>query len=132
HTAGQARHFKNTEPYPFPAHLEKVTAKDADVLLRETEEAIKGKAQALVCALVQRYGELGHPPRPLFDLLLKFAISEDRAFHPEKYSRSVAEEFASVRAAFRWRELVALARVTASEYGEPAPGYADACKLLKV
>jgi hypothetical protein len=27
---------------------------------------------------------------------------------------------------------VALARVTASEYGRPAPGYADACRLLNV
>jgi len=25
-----------------------------------------------------------------------------------------------------------LARVTASEYGSPAPGYAEACRLLKV
>jgi len=25
-----------------------------------------------------------------------------------------------------------LARVTASEYGQPAPGYAQACELLKV
>jgi hypothetical protein len=28
--------------------------------------------------------------------------------------------------------LVALARVSASEYGFPAPGYAEACRLLKV
>ena len=44
----------------------------------------------------------------------------------------MTEEFAKSRAAFRWRQLVALARVTASEYGFPAPGYADACRLLKV
>jgi hypothetical protein len=44
----------------------------------------------------------------------------------------VSEEFAATRAAFRWRQLVALARVTASEYGQPAPGYAESCKLLKV
>jgi hypothetical protein len=37
-----------------------------------------------------------------------------------------------MRPAFRWRQLVALARVTASEYGQPAPGYAEACALLKL
>jgi len=40
--------------------------------------------------------------------------------------------FAALHPAFRWRHLVALARVTASEYGTPAPGYAEACKLLKL
>jgi hypothetical protein len=44
----------------------------------------------------------------------------------------VTEEFATSRPAFRWRQLVALARVTASECGFPAPGYAEACRLLKV
>jgi hypothetical protein len=132
HTGGQSRQNAHKEPYPFAAHLEKVETKDAGALLSETEAAIKGQAQALVCALVQRYGELGHPPRPIFDLLLKYAISEDGALHAEKYYRTVVEEFGTVRPAFRWRELVALARVTASEYGQPAPGYAEACKLLKV
>jgi hypothetical protein len=44
----------------------------------------------------------------------------------------MTEEFAATRPAFRWRHLVTLARVTASEYGTPAPGYAEACRLLKV
>ena len=30
-----------------------------------------------------------------------------------------------------FNELVALTRVTTSEYGYPAPGYAEACRLLK-
>ena len=47
-------------------------------------------------------------------------------------SANVAEEFAATRAKFRWRQLVALARVTASEYGRPAPGVAEAKELLKV
>jgi len=59
-------------------------------------------------------------------MLLRYAISEDGALHAEKYYRTVCEEFATTRAAFRWRQLVALARVTASEYGFPAPGYAEA------
>ena len=81
---------------------------------------------------MHRYGELGHPSRPIFDLLLKYAVSEDGALHAEKYYRTVSEEFAVTRPAFRWRQLAALARVTASEYGFPAPGYAEACRLLKV
>ena len=83
-------------------------------------------------ALVQRYGELGLPERPVFDLLLRYGISEDGALHAEKYYRTVTEEFAVGRPAFRWRHLVGLARVTASEYGFPAPGYKQACELLKV
>ena len=83
-------------------------------------------------AVVHRYGEQGHPARPVFDLLLRYAISEDGALHAEKYYRTVSEEFASTRLAFRWRQVVALARVTASEYGRPAAGYDEAVDLLKV
>ena len=77
-------------------------------------------------------GELGLPDRPAFDLLLRYAISEDGALHAEKYYRTVTEEFASIRPAFRWRELAALARVTASEHGFPAPGVAQARRLLNI
>ena len=92
----------------------------------------RGDAQRRTCALAQSYGQQGHDARALFALLLRFAVSEDGALHAEKYYRTVSEEFAAVRPAFRWRQLVALTRVTASEYGQPAPGYADACRLLKV
>ena len=85
-----------------------------------------------LCRLVQRYGELNLPPQPVFDLLLHFATSEDGALHAEKYYRTVTEEFVATRPAFRWRQLVALARVTASECGRPAPGYAESRELLKV
>jgi hypothetical protein len=101
-------------------------------LLGDTEEAIRGNLQARASALVQRYGELGHAPRPIFDLLLRYAISEDGALHAEKFYRTVSEEFATTRAAFRWRHLVALARVTASEFGRPAAGISEAKTLLKV
>lgn len=59
-------------------------------------------------------------------------VSEDGALHAEKYYRTVTEEFAAVRPAFHWRQLVALARVTASEYGRPAPGMVEAREMLKV
>jgi hypothetical protein len=61
---------------------------------------------------------------------LSYAVTEDGALHAEKYYRTVAEEFATTRPAFRWRQLVALARVTASEYGRPAPGVAEAREQL--
>jgi hypothetical protein len=131
HTAGQLYH-QNKEPYPLPEHLEKVKAKDAAGLLKEAEGAIRDKDQFRACAVVHRYGELGHDPRPVFDLLLRYAVSEEGALHAEKYFQTVSEEFAFVRPAFRWRELVGLARVTTSEYGYPARGYAEACKLLRV
>jgi hypothetical protein len=130
HTAGQ--HGGQTkEPRPLTAQLEKIATTDAAKLLREAEAAIKEKDQDRVCALVHNYGKQGHAPRPVFDLLLKYAISEDGALHAEKYYRTVSEEFATSREAFRWRQLVALARVTASEYGFPAAGYTEACHLLK-
>jgi hypothetical protein len=124
--------FLNWKPYPLDKDLEPITLSDHKQLLLETESAIRTNDQAHACALVHRYGQLGHPPRPVFDLLLRYAISEDGALHAEKYYRTVSEEFAATRAPFRWRQLVALARVTASEYGRPAPGYEDACQLLKV
>jgi hypothetical protein len=131
HTAGQS-HAMNEQPKPLPEHLEKVKATDSRALLEEAESAIRARDQARACALVHRYGALGHPSRPVFDLLLKYAVSEDGALHAEKYYRTVIEEFAATRPAFRWRQLVALARVTASEYGFPAAGYTDACKLLNL
>jgi hypothetical protein len=130
HTAGQNGGQK--DPYPLAGHLEKVQSKDPAELLRQAESAIKNQDQALAAALVHRYGELGQPARPVFDLMLKYGVSEDGALHAEKYYRTVTEEFTAMRPAFRWRQLVALARVTASEYGKPAPGYDDAKKLLKV
>ena len=57
---------------------------------------------------------------------------EDGSLHAEKYYRTVTEEFAATRPVFHWRQLVALARVTASEYGRPAPGMAEAREMLKV
>jgi hypothetical protein len=131
HTAGQGNGL-NKQPFPTSEQLEGIKVKDAAALLQEVEAAVKDKDQARACALVHRYGEQGHPARPVFDILLRFATSEDGALHAEKYYRTVTEEFAATRPAFRWRHLAALARVTASEYGVPAPGYAEACQLLKV
>src|SRR6266850_842096 len=124
--------FLNWDPLPLQRHVDLVKATESDALLREADDAIRQNLQAHAAAIVHRYGELGHAPRPIFDLLLRYAVSEDGSLHAEKYYRTATEEFAAARPAFRWRQLVALARVTASEYGRPAPGYAEACRLLKV
>src|SRR5947208_458047 len=124
--------FLNWQPLPVARHLGEIKASDPDALLKEADEAIRGNLQAKASAVVHRYGELGHSPRPVLDLLLRYAVSEDGALHAEKFYRTVSEEFAATRAAFRWRHVVALARVTASEYGRPAAGIAAARALLKV
>lgn len=124
--------FLQWQPLPLKQHVEQIKAADPETLLREAEEAIRGNLQAKASAVIHRYGELGHRPRPVFDLLLRYAVSEDGSLHAEKFYRTVSEEFASTRAAFRWRHLVALARVTASEYGRPAPGMAEARSLLRI
>ena len=49
-----------------------------------------------------------------------------------KSFQTVSEEFAVARPAFRWNHLAGLARVTASEFGYPAPGVDQARKLLSV
>lgn len=131
HTGGQSGGL-NREPYPMAAHRETVAARDAKALLKQADGAIRGKDQALASAAIYRYGELEHDPEAVFKLLVRFATSEDGSLHAEKYFRTVREEFKTTRAAFRWRQLVALARVTASEFGRTAPGYTQARELLRV
>ena len=122
--------FMNWEPMPLKRHIDEVKTTDAAQLLREAEEAIRGNLQARACALIHRYGTQGHPEKPAFDMLLRYACSEDGALHAEKYFGTVSEEFKSTRSALRWRHLAGLARVTASEFGRPAPGYAESREVL--
>jgi len=128
---GRGGDFLNWSPLPVKWQLDQIKSTDADALLKEADEAIRQNLQARAAAIVSRYSELGYAPRPVFDLMLRYAVSEDGALHAEKYYRTVTEEFTSARPAFRWRQLIALARVTASEYGRPAPGVAEAKELLK-
>jgi hypothetical protein len=124
--------FLHWDPLPVGYHIRAVTSTDAQELLRQADEAIRQNLQGHAAAAVFRYGDLGYPDRPVFDLLLRYAVSEDGALHAEKYYRTVVEEFAATRPTFRWRQLVALARVTASEFGRPAPGMAEAREILKI
>lgn len=124
--------FLNWEALPLKNHLAGLKTTDPAQLLRDAEEAIRGNLQARACALIHHYGTQGHPEQAAFDLLIKYAVSEDGALHAEKYFGTVREEFAATRASLRWRHLAGLARVTASEYGRPAPGQAEARELLGV
>jgi hypothetical protein len=127
-------------PLPKEAHRELVKSTDPQGLLNEAEDAIRGNDQGRAAAAVAIYGDQGHPAQPVFDLMLKYTVSEDGRLHGEKYYQTVTEEFATTRAAYRWRHMVGLARVTASAYGfnredQPghrAPGYEEACRLLGV
>lgn len=133
HTAvGRYNSKLNELPYPLQDQLEQITSRNPKQLLQEAEAAIRNQDQFRAAAVIHQYGTLGHNARPAFDLLLRYATSEDGALHAEKYYCTVKEEFQNTRPAFRWRQLVALARVTASEYGKPSPGYAEACGLLKI
>lgn len=117
---------------PHAEQVEKIRTREQAALISELDDAIRHQDQARACAVVHIYGEQNFDARPVTDLLLKYAISEDGALHAEKYYRTATEEFGRARPKFRWRQLTALARVTASEYGMPAPGMEEARKLLGV
>lgn len=130
--AARGGDFLTWEPLPLQRHLRESKAGEPEKLLRELDEAIRGNLQARAAAVTHRCGELGHPDEPVFGLLLRYAVSEDGALHAEKYFRTCWEEFHATRPAFRWRHLVALARVTASEFGRPAAGQQEARELLNL
>ncbi len=124
--------FLHWDALPLASHLDRISEKQPDRLIAQLDEAIRGNLQAKAATVIGQYANLGHPSREVFDCLLKYAISEDGALHAEKYYRTVCEEFAVARPAFQWQFVTSLARVTASEYGRPAEGLAEAKMLLKV
>jgi len=139
HAGIQSAPFQ-TPAYPTPEHRKLVKARNPERLLAETEDAIRHNDQGHAAAAIQIYGEQGFAVGPVFDLMLKYAVSEDGRLHGEKFFHTVSEEYRTTRPAFRWRQVVALSRVTASAYGYNredkhgfrAAGYVDACKLLGV
>lgn len=124
--------FLNWLPYPREDARQATQNVGRDAILGALDEAVRGKDQVRAAALVQRSFELNLPDRPLWDLFLRYAISEEGALHAEKFYRTATEEFASLRPAFRNRQLIALARITASACGRTAPGHDEACRLLGV
>jgi hypothetical protein len=129
-----------TPAYPTDEHRAAIKAEDAKALLAETEDAIRNNDQGRATAAIGIYGEKGFAVEPVFELMRKYAISEDGRLHGEKYYHTVREEYETIRPAFRWRQIVGLARVTASAYGYNredqhgfrAAGYEEACRLLGV
>lgn len=126
------REWKPFDSTPITERNLQIAGETPVALLGELEGAIRDNNQARAAVLVHRYGERGYAVRPVFDLLLRYATSEDGALHAEKYYRTVTEEFARTRKAYRWEHVAALARVTASEFGKRADGYEQACSLLRV
>lgn len=128
------------DAYPLEEHRKLVKSTDAAGLLAECVDAVKTNDQGRASAAIQIYGERGYPVDGVFQTLIKYTISEDGRLHGEKYFHTVGEEYRTIRPAFRWREITALARVTASSYGYNredkhgfhAPGYEDACKQLGI
>jgi hypothetical protein len=124
--------FLTWQPYPRSDARAQVRRLAPNQFLAALEDAIRQRDQVGAAAVAKRYGEAGLPTQPLWDLLRRYAISEDGALHGEKFYRTVTEEFATTRAPFRWRHLIALARVTASAHGYAAPGHVEACRLLGI
>jgi hypothetical protein len=129
-----------TASYPTSEHRALIKTTDPEGLLADAADAVRHNDQGRAAAAIAVYGEQGHPPERVFERMLGFTISEDGRLHGEKYFQTVMEEFRTTRPAYRWRQLVGLARVTASAYGydredkhgRRAPGYEEACRLLKV
>ncbi len=117
-------------PRPTAEHVKKIDIRNADALIAALHDAIKTNDQERACAVTQIYGEQDFPVAAVSDVLLEHAIVNDGALHAEKYYRTATEEFGRTRPKFRWRQQVALARVTASENGTPAPGLDEAKRLL--
>jgi hypothetical protein len=124
--------FLEWKPRPHEGDLAKLKTEDKEALLLELDGALGESDQARSCALVHRFGAEGGDSQQVIDLLLRYATREDGALHAEKYFLTATQSFATTRPAFRWRHLVGLARVTASEAGQVAPGYSQACELLGV
>ena len=62
-------------PYPLPSRLAAIKTKGPKALLREAEAAIRTNDQGRATAAIQIYGKLGHPAGPVFDLMLRYALS---------------------------------------------------------
>ena len=130
HTAGQSGGL-NAKPYPFAEHDEKVRNVKPDDLLPEAEAAIKASDQSRACPDPPLWP--ARPPRPA-GLRHAAPLRHQRGRRPARREvlshrhRGVRQDAPGLPMA----QLAALARVTASEYGHPAPGVDEARRLLKV
>ncbi len=132
HTAGQSG-GELKEPHPMAAPGEGHQRRTPNAAAATAERHALKEKDLSPCRrrTSTRYGELGHDPRA--------GVRHAAALRLERGRRAARGEVLphggggvrkATRAAFRWRQLVALARVTASEYGRTAPGYKQARELL--
>ena len=131
HTAGQSRNVRK-DRFPYAECKPEFAGKSPAELLRELVPAIEARDQKRACAIVELYGEQGGAPEAILEKLVGIAVSADGALHAEKYFATATEDFAASRLAFRWRHLLSLTRVSASEAGAAAPGMDAARDLLGV
>ncbi len=130
HTAGQRSGALSVE-LPYLEKSESLSGSN-EHRLSQLDEAVRGGDQLLASALTYSHLKHGGDPQAAFQTLLSFAVSEEGALHAEKFYRTVQEEYLTTRSEFAWRHLVALARVTASEFGFPAAGMTEARQLLRL
>ncbi|MBX3421491.1 MAG: hypothetical protein KF752_08045 [Pirellulaceae bacterium] len=131
HTAGQTKTSGPT-PIPFVDAAESLPSNDKPSLLERLTASVRANDQVGASAAAYGLSLQADASEDVFRALLPFAVSEDGALHAEKFYRTVREEFARTRPSRRWNHLIALARVTASEFGNPAPGRSEALQLLNL
>lgn len=130
HTAGQMGRVGG-QPLEYAEVAEELQTPTAE-LLPQLEQAVREGDQLRASGIAYRYAQSDSHAEPILRTLLQFAVSEEGALHAEKFYRTVQEEYATTRPTHAWRHIVALARVSASEYGFPAEGLAEARALLGV
>jgi hypothetical protein len=130
HTAGQSEYVGRL-PLSYEDQLEALRREvPAQQTLDAVAQAIEQSDQRAACAAVAHHVTAGGSAAELFSLLVEYATTQDGSLHAEKYYRTAREVYEGARPAFRARHLIALGRVTASEYGFPAPGVEEARALL--
>ena len=122
--------FQTWKNRPLAEDVAKLETTGKCHLLGDLTKAIEANNQSMACAVVAKYGEEGHFEGNIFHILREYAISQDGALHAEKYYKTTCDDFANTSKALRWRHLIGLARVTASEFGREASGHHEACELL--
>jgi hypothetical protein len=128
-TAGQS-HRVGKRAVDVREAKQRLEAKDAEGAHAELEAAVLAGDQHLAMAAVQRLEDVGGDDELAFRQLARLSNDQDGALHAEKFWCTSRREYDQARDAHRRRYLVALARVTASQQGHPAPGVEHARALL--
>ena len=131
HTAGQSRRCGERR-FDADAGFDVGRDRSPGALLDLIDACVRDRDQVGAVAGARAYGEAGHRPADFFDRMRVHAVAFDGALHAEKFFHTAEEEFARAAPDEAWGHAEALARVTASEAGFPAPGVEEARRLLSV